>query len=948
MPDWKEHVRRNLHLSDISAEREAEIVDDLAGQLADAYLDALSRGLDELNACQFAKSQIGDWKALACSLEQSRKNRLDLLDRLEHRKRFGWIPMRHDILFALRMIRKSPLFTTVIVLTLALGIGANTAIFSVVNSMLLQARPAQNPNELVSLRWNANAKPKISHSSYGDCQTDWSGNGASSCSFSLPFFRELQHSPVSQFAGLAGFAGAPRLDLVLNGSGSIVNGQLVSGDYFSTLGVRAAAGRLISPSDDTEQSSGVVVLSYDYWRKAFNSDPSAIGTAVRINSAEFTIIGVAEQRFTNLAVSNPIDVWMPLSANPQVVSDYDPRQADADSWWIEVVARLRDKDARTVAEKEVGQRFHNEVVYGSKPALKETDQPSAKLIPVWRALGPSSDKVTPVYVLSAAVGLVLLIACVNVAGLLLARATARRKEIAVRFAVGAARGHILRQLLTESLLLSLLGGLCGVLFSFWALHVLVEMISNGGSRAIPFTPTIDTRVMIFTITVSLLTGIFFGLVPAMAAAHMDLNSTMKDIGNGARDKWRRQFTFRNGLACVQVGLAIILLVGAGLFVRTLENLLQVNPGFDTHNMLIFGVDGQLAGYKDAQVDDLYRDLRQRLSAIPGVSQVSYSWRPLLRGSLWTRDIHLPGTAPDAYAGMDYLPVGPDFFSTMGVRLLSGRDFQDSDFATARSISLEVVQHPHDAPPVQPMPAIVNETFVQQYAKGQEIVGQQFGYENGPDQVHKRIGYEVIGVVRDAKYSDLRREVKPTMYTPTALNGAFFEVRTTSLKPESLLPAVRNTISTVDKSLPLFDIKTQAQQIDEQLVTERTLAKLFGFFAVLALLLASIGIYGLLSFEVAQHTREVGVRMALGARRSDVLAGVVRRGLLLAAIGALGGIPLAVLFVRLLSSLLYGVNPLDPMTLAGVVGLLFAVVTLACIVPARRAATVDPVISIRCE
>jgi predicted permease len=955
MLDWSQYVRENLHLQNVRPEREAEIIEDLGQQLADAYNDALSRGLNQNEAGAFARDQITNWRDLARSVQQSRAGTMDTLDKLQWRmesrplgrRASSWIPIAFDLIFALRMMRKNPVFTAVAVLTLALGIGANTAIFSALNSLLFQARPAENPQALVSLRWNANSRPKIArHSSYGDCQTRWSASSASSCSFSLPFFRSLQQQPISAFAGLAGFAGAPRLDLSGNGSASIVTGQLVSGDYFSTLGVHAAAGRLISAADDIPHSSNVVVLSYRYWRSAFDGSVSAIGRTVRINSVPFTIIGVAEPRFTNLAVSNAQDVWLPLSANPELVFNYDPRQADADSWWVEIVARLRDDASRKRAESEVASRYRNEVIYGEKPVVKESDQPSVKLVPVWQALGPSADKLQPVYVLAVAVGLLLLIACVNVGGLLLARATARRKEITVRVAMGASRSQILRQLLTESVLLSALGGSCGVLFSIWALRAIMDMVSNGGTQPLPFSPAIDLRVLAFTGAVSVLMGVVFGIAPALRAARVDLNSAMKQNGDGAAAGGaRRRFSLGNVLVSVQVGLAIVLLVGAGMFARTLSNLEGLNPGFDVHNVLLFGIDGRLAGYKDAEVDDLYLDLRQRLSAIAGVARVSYSWRPLLRGSLWTHDLHLNGAPADARVETDYLAVGPSFFNTMGIPLLSGHDFSESEFASARTIGLQVVQHPHDTPPRQPMPAIINQKFAEQYLKGTAVIGQQFGYEDGAEE--KSFGYEVVGIVSDAKYNALRREIKPTLYVPSAIAPVYFEVRT-ALNPESLIPTVRNTISAVDSSLPLFDIKTQVQQIEEQLVIERTLAKLSVFFGMLALLLASIGLYGLMAFEVNQRTREVGVRMALGARQSDVVAVVLRRGILLAALGALGGIPLAMGLVRLLSTLLYGVGPLDPATLAGVSGMLFAVVLAACLAPAWRAATVDPVISIRCE
>jgi predicted permease len=957
MPDWKAYVRQNLDLRNLRPEREAEIVDDLAQQLEDAFRDGLNSGLTEIQADTFAREHIPDWQELSRNLAQSREGAINTLDRLERRvedsrARDGWdsrfARLPQDLLFALRMMRKNPIFTAVAVLTLSLGIGANTAIFSVLNALLLHSAPARNPQQLFSLRWSAKSRPKLySHSSYGDCQTHWTASAGSSCSFSLPFFRSLQQQTASPFAGLAGFAGAPRVDLSGNGEASIVTGQLVSGDYFSTLGVQPAAGRLIAPADDIPKSGDVVVLSYRYWQSAFGASASAIGKTIRLNSVPFTIIGVAEQRFGNLAVSTPYDLWLPLSANPQLIPNYDPRNAEADSWWVEIVARLRDDVPRKRAEADVSLYFRNAVIHGERPVSNDSDQPSLQLLPLSQSLGPSADKLQPVYVLALAVGLLLLIACANVAGLLLARATARRKEIAVRVAVGAARGHIVSQLLTESIVLSALGGSCGILVAIWALHAITTMISNGGQRPLPFNPSIDLRVLGFTAAVSIMTGTVFGIAPALRATHVDLNTAMKgnDSATGTSGERRHWLSFGNALVCVQVGLAIVLLIGAGLLMRTLSNLQRVNPGFDTHNILMFGIDARLAGYKDTQVDDLYRNLQQSLAAIGGVRQVSYSWRPLLRGSLWTHDVHFPGTPADARVESDYMAVGPGFLETMGIPILAGHEFTDSEFDAARKIALQNQQHPHDAPPTQPMPVIVNQKFAQQYLKG-TLLGSQFGYENEGER-RRSFGFEVVGIAGDAKYNDLRREIKPTMYVPSAAAAVYFEVRT-ALSPESLISSVRSTVSSVDGSLPVFDIKTQKQQIDEQLVSERTLARLSGFFGGLALLLASIGLYGLLTYDVAQRTHEIGVRMALGASQSTVIASIVERGMSLAAAGALAGSALGVAVVRLLRTLLYGVGPLDPTTLVTVAGLLLLVALAACTVPARRAAKVDPMISLRCE
>ncbi|MBV9437230.1 MAG: ABC transporter permease [Acidobacteria bacterium] len=955
MPDWKAYVRRNLRLVNLRPEREGEIVEDLAQQFEDAYRDALLRGLSEEHAELAARQHICDWNSFSDQLSHSQKDALDAISRLQNRVnergyRHGQTSQLarapQDILFALRMMRKSPVFTSVVVLTLALGIGANTAIFSVLNALLLHAVPARNPQELVSLRWSAQPRLHLfSHSNYGDCQGERlsTRSAASSCSFSLPFFRKLQRQADGPFAGLAAFADAPRLDLSGNGIAAIVKGELVSGDYFSTLGVQPIAGRLLSTNDENPHPANVVVLSHSYWQSAFGGAQSAVGKVIRLNSVSFTIVGVVEPGFKNLAMTQPNDLWLPLDANPQVTTNYDPREAEADSFWVEIVGRLRNGVSSRRAEAAIALQFRNEVLHGDKPVAKESDQIALHLAPVAKALGPSSDKLQPVYVLTLAVALILLIACANVAGLLLARAMARRKEIAVRAAIGAARRHLVAQLLTESVLLSALGGAVGVLFAMWALHAIMDMVSNGGEMPIPFAASIDLRVLLFTGSISILTGIVFGTIPALRATRVDLNTAMKgDETTTGRKRW---FSAGNLLVGVQVSLAIVLLVGAGMLVRTLRKLEMVNPGFDTNNLLLFGVNAQLAGYSNERVDSLYQDLRERLASIPGVTNVSYSWRPLLRGSLWTTDIHLPGTAADAHVEVDRMAVGPDFFATLGIPFLRGRDFTETDFASARSLSLYLLQHRHETPPTEPMPAIVNQKFVEECLKGGSALGQQFGYENQADR--KNIGYEVLGVVADAKYNSLRRDIKPTVYLPSAAAAVYFEMRT-ALPPESLIPQVRSTVGSVNDALPLFDIKTQQQQIDEQLMTERTLARVSAFFGLAALLLASMGLYGLLAYEVVRRTREVGLRMALGASRSRVVRSVVQRGLSLAVAGALAGATAALALLRLARALLYGIDLIDPATLVAVSALLIAVALAACILPAWRAAKVDPIVSLRCE
>jgi predicted permease len=882
-----------------------------------------------------------------------------------------------DIRYGVRILRKSPGFTTVAVLTLALGIGANTAIFSLIDGILMRGLPVQDPQSVVVLKWSARKVPeRHSSSSYGDCTQTYSPNRgpASSCSFSEPFFQDVvAHGNV--FSNVAAFANAGQLDLSGNGSASVLDAQGVSGEYFSLLGVGAAAGRLIGPSDDSVSAPPVAVLNYGYWKSQFGGDASAIGKTVRLNNVPFTIIGVADARFNSLSPGRIYDVWVPLSVLPQVSPQpwVKTRATDVYSWWLVILGRLKPGVGRMQAQAAVTTLFQNAMLHGPKAFSKPEDDPRVDALPAQSGLTGATQHIsTELYVLMSAVGIVLLIACANVAGLLLSRARARQKEMAVRLALGAGRVRIVGQLLTESVILSLLGGALGILFAEWGTRAIVSLMESNSDRPFGFSPGIDWRVLGFTLAASVVTGIIFGLAPAFRSTRLDLTPALKERAGSSAGESRaggRWLSVGNGLVVAQVTLAVVVLFGAGLLVRTLQNLRNVDPGFDTRNLLTFQLDPTLMGYKAPQIDNFYRNLQGRLSALPGVESVSYSNSTLLSGSLWSTGFHLAGTPKDQESDADYLPVGADFFSMMHMKLLAGRNFTSADFAGAEiaqeiRAAREAAQDAKDAgTPLPPnarapatsaadeaaVPVIVNKTFVQKYFAKVNPLGQRFGQEEADPEKGETgsPGWAIVGVVNDAKYEDLRSTIEPTMYVPSSGGNTSFELRTTA-NPAAMTSAVRSLVSQMDSNLPVFNVHTQTQLIDQLLFQERMIAKLSGFFGVLALLLASIGLYGLLSYEVSRRTREIGIRVALGARQSDVLRLVVGHGIILVIAGLAAGVGVALGVTRYLKSMLYDVHTNDPATMIAVGVLLGLVALVACYIPARRALSVDPMVALRYE
>jgi predicted permease len=880
-----------------------------------------------------------------------------------------------DLRYALRQLRKSPGFTTIALLTLALGIGANTAIFSFVDAVLLRELPVRDPQQVVVFVWSARGHPKLQgHSDYGDC----TNLAYSDCSFSIPFFKAIREQD-DAFSGMAAFAGPIDVDLTGNGSATIAAGTYVSGDFFSTLGVTAFIGRPLAPSDDTPSAPPAIVLNYAYWVRAFGSDRSAIGRTVQLDNSTATIVGVAEPHFTNLTPGKLQDFYMPLALCDRVRGEWwgnENRLTNANDWWVAMLGRLKPGISIGQAQAAATTIFRNVMLHGATPVFKEADVPEIHLVPVQSGLnGETSGWVAALYTSLTIVGFILLIACANVAGLTLARSATRQKEMSLRLALGAGRGRLIRQLLTESLFLSWAGGLLGVLLAFWGIGSMVGIISRGRGEPFPFVIGPDWRVLAFAVAVTFITAILFGLAPALRGSRVDLTLSLKESASslpGVVANTTPWFRLGDALVIAQVALSMIVLTGAGLLVRTLRNLQTLNPGFDARNILLFDIDPTIAGYTNRQTQQLYNNLQQRFAALPGVISASYSEEALLDGGWSGTEAHLDSAPPKQDIDTKELRVGLEFFSTMRIPILTGRAFSSADFASAIATDSAqlAVRNAHAAthaalPPASasaalsaaqssydhsaPVPVLINEAFAKKFLPDRNPVGMHMGSPQTTDGEvqHPGPGYTIIGIAGDTKYAHPRTDVVPMMFVPQVSNGAYFELRSAA-NPTALVKTVRDIVSRVADNLPLTHVRTQTEQIEDMLSQERLMSRLSSLYGAVALVLACIGLYGLLSYEVARRTREIGIRMALGAEPRDLLRLVVGQGIWLVVVGTAIGIVAAMGVMRFMSAMLYGVRANDPGTFAAVAILLTLVALLACVIPARRAMLVDPNVALRCE
>lgn len=826
------------------------------------------------------------------------------------REMWGWAALERlwqDLHYGVRMLRKNPGFTLIAVLTLALGIGANTAIFSLVDAVLLKLLPVKDPTQLVVL---AKTTPA----------------GANGPTFSYPLYKDL-HERNQVFAGILAYAGVT-FNLSGNGQTERVAGELVSGNFFSVLGVQPLLGRVFSDADNQAPGAHpVVILSHNFWQRRFARNPEVVGETVRLNGYSFTVVGVTPPGFFGVEVGAAPEVWVPMMMQPQV-SEQKGRLQQRNNFWVKLLARLKpgvSQQQAQAATEALCQQINSEAP-GQSPGLRSfLLQQHIQLRSASQGLSSlRSQFKRPLLILMGVVGLVLLIACANLANLLLARATARQKEIAVRLALGASRVRVVSQLLIESLLLSLLGGLVGLLFAFWATNFLLSFLSQA-RFALELQP--DLRVLGFNLSVAVLTGILFGLAPALQATRPNLIETLKNeiptlSGGGSR------FEMRKLLVVSQVALSLLLLIGAGLFVRTLQNLKGIDLGFQADKVLLLSLNPGLNGYNPEQVKNFYAQLLERVNAVPGVQSASFADMPLFGGA-WVDGLEVEGFKGAAGQDMTVSAknVAPKFFETMGIQLRSGRDFSVQDGTNA------------------PKVAIINETLAREFFGNEKPLGQRIGIGEKPQR-------EIIGVIKDTKYSDLKGQVPRTVYIPlaqTAILGAerTLHVRTAG-EPTNLIAAIRREVETLDQNLPVYNVRTFTELVAQTIYQERLIAMLSGFFGLLALLLSSLGLYGVMAYSVTRRTREIGIRLALGATQGTLLRLVVGQGLKLVLAGIALGLMVAASLTRLMSGLLFGVSPTDPLTFAAIAGVLLLAALLACLIPARRAMKVDPQIALRTE
>jgi predicted permease len=830
-----------------------------------------------------------------------------------------------DVRYALRTFGKSPVFVAVAVLSLAFGIGANTAIFTLVDQLLLRLLPVKDPQQLVLL-WGRGPH-------YG------SNNGRYKLSY--PMYEDFRdHNQV--FSGMF-CRWETSMNVSSDGRTERVDGELVSGTYFPVLGVGPALGRVFSSDDDkTPGAAPYAVISYRYWLSRYSGSPQVIGKKLVVNGYPLTIVGVSQAGFDGTDPGKSPQVRVPVMMKAEmdaVGSHFDYNFKARRGRWVNVFGRLKPGVTEQQAKGALQPFFHQmlEMEVQQKEFATTAPETRQRFLTMWIELLPAAKGdsemrrrfSSALLVLMAIVGLVLLIACANVANLLIARATARQKEIAVRLALGASRSRIVSQLLIESLLLAVAGGAAGLAMAVWMDGALLGFLP-AGDTPLTISTSPDWRILSFNLAVSLLTGIIFGLVPALQSTRPQLAGTLKDqVGSIAGGT---SVGLRKALVSAQVTLSLLLLIGAGLFIRSLKNLKDLDPGFRTNNLVEFLIDPSRNGYKPERSVDFYRQLQEHLDAIPGVESSAFAVVPILTGDEWDNSIaiegfsHKPTETPDPH--MQF--ISPDYFKTMNIPLLAGRDFRMSDANGAPNV------------------CIVNERFAKRYFKDGNALGRHIGMGGNPGT---KLDIEIIGVARDTKYESMRDEIPFEVYRPynqvPFVIGMMAYVRTARL-PEQAFLSIRQVVNGLDPNLPVTEMKTLDKQQEESLITERLVASLSTAFGILATLLATIGLYGVMAYMVAQRTREIGIRMALGAEAVHVLWLVMKEVLELVGIGVVIGLPASWALTRFAKSQLYGIQPNDALTIALATAGIALVAILSGYIPARRATLVDPMRALRWE
>ena len=823
-----------------------------------------------------------------------------------------------ELKYAARGLRKNPGFAAIVILTLGLGIGANAAIFSLTDQVLMRALPVHDPAQLVLL----------------DGPGAFQGRTYNRMTFSYPMYADFRDRNEVFSGVLARFPTA--MTLVWHGQSERVNGELVTGNYFDVLGVRSDIGRVFNAADDrTPGAHPVAVISHGYWLRRFGGNAAVLNQTVVVNGHPLTIVGVAAPGFNGVQVGSNADVMVPVMMKAQMTptwNDLDNRR----SRWLTVMGRLKPGVTAEQAEvqlnvvyRQINQQEIETIPNTSESFRKRFVDKHLEVLPGGWGLSDLREQFSMALImLMCMVGVVLLIACANVANLLLARTTTRQKEIAVRLALGAGRARIVRQHFVESLLLAGCGAVVGLVLAGWTgTLLLAAMPGTDSSRALSAAP--DARVVMFTLGLAAITALVFGIAPALhATRHAAATALKEEAGSVAGGG--RQARVRRALVVGQVAMSMLLLAGAGIFARSLYNLRSVDPGFQVDRLLTFSVDPTLNGYEPQRTLRLYEDLQRELSAVPGVRSVSMSEVGVLTGNQWGMTVRIDGY--QSKEGEDMNPsvdgVGPRYFSTMGIPLISGREFREKDVQGA------------------PRVAIINETMARRYWGDNSPIGRRMGFGR-----RQATDIEIVGVVRDIRSQQLREEAPRFVYIPyrqdESLTQLTYYVRAAG-DESSIASGIRQAVQRLDSNLPIFDLKTMEVQVGESLFVERMVAALSVAFGALATVLASIGLYGVMSYAVARRTREIGIRMALGAERRGVLWLVLKEVAGLAVVGVIGGLAGAFYLTRRVEAQLFGVAPNDPLTLAAAVIMLLLVALFAGLIPARRATSIDPVLALRAE
>jgi putative ABC transport system permease protein len=892
--------------------RDRELAEELESHLEMHIEDNLRAGMTMEEARRHALTRLG-------GIEQTKESYRD-------RRGIPWLEsMLQDIRFGLRMLRKSPGFSAVAVLTLALGIGANTAIFSFTDQVLLRDLPVPHPEQLVVLR-----SPGPTHGHV------WSDIDNGAQSFPYPIYKDLRER-ATVFSGLLACRGAD-VNVSSRNTTQSAHAELVSGNYFQTLEVQPALGRVFTASDETAPGANpVAVLSYGYWSRKFGAEPSILNKPLTVNGIPLTVVGVAHKGFDGVEIGEAPDIFIPVTMKAQIAPNPLQKLEDRNDYWLPIMGRLKPGMTRARAQESL-QPIYEPILELDAKLLKLSGRDLQRFISKRLLLTSGShgrlvlqeDAEEPLLVLMGMVGLVLFITCANLAGLLVARAEARQREIAVRLALGAERGRLARQLVTESLLIGVAGGAAGVALASWSLNAMVGAIPPG-VRMTGLEGGVDSRVLLFAITVAILTSVFFGLAPALCATRVDLNSALKEQGSSLSEG-RSNIRLRKVLITSQVALTTVLLVGAGLFTRTLVNLEHASLGVNTSHILQFAVAPDLNGDSPAQTLQFTDSARQEIAATPGVRSVGVSTIPIFADDDSSFNI-----TPEDYAmrsdedtNVQSNFVGPGYFSTMGIPLIVGREFTDADTATS------------------PKVIVINEKLARRFFAGRNPIGMHIAQGAG-DNLH--FDMEIVGVVADSKWDGPRDTISPFLYRPYAQNPRLghlaFYVRT-QRHPLAMAATLRGVIASLDPNLPVNNMRTLDEQVSDSLFNDKLVAILSVSLALLAALLAAMGLYGVLTYVVARRTREIGIRLALGGQRADILLLIVGQGVLLTVIGGMIGVVTALGVARGIAALLYGVTPSDPLTFGGVIALLAVVSGAACYIPARRAMRVDPMVALRYE